>query len=90
MYDVLYHLDTNAGSPCLYFTHTYTGATAGLALRGESGLLCLSVLRREAPVGILLDRLEEYPEECECPPDELARVIRQLRERNPNGNETNW
>lgn len=59
-------------------------------LRGESWIIAAQVVQKFCPVGILLDRLTEYPEECDAPPEVVAEAVAQLRERNPNGNETNW
>lgn len=59
-------------------------------LSGESRTLARGVTYQQTPIGILLDRLTEHPEECDCPPAELEAAIAYLRERNPNGNEGNW
>jgi len=67
--------------PCPATRNMFTGDAFILGERVADGL---------CPVGILLDRLEEYPEECDAPPDVVAEAVRQLRERNPNGTETNW
>lgn len=60
------------------------------ALKGDALLLGEGVRRQQVPIGILLDRLTEHPEECDASAAELEAAISQLRERNPNGNESNW
>lgn len=59
-------------------------------LTGDAKTLAWCVVKGQTPVGILLDRLEEYPEECAAPVEVVAEAVRQLRERNPLGTETNW
>lgn len=54
-------------------------------LSGESALLAVGVLAEETPIGILLDRLTEYPSECALHPSQLADAVEWLRSRHPNG-----
>jgi len=66
------------------------GFRSSWRLRGAAAVLALDVTLLLTPVGILLDRLTEYPEECDAAPETVTEAVRQLRERNPNGTETNW
>jgi len=87
-----------SGTPCLIRqadngqTRSTGEGWGGFAsvLHAESRALAAGVIRGAVPVGILLDRLTEYPEECEAPPELVAEAVAELRRRNPLGTETNW
>lgn len=52
---------------------------------GDAGLLACGVLAQEVPIGILLDRLEECPEEAGGESIRLRECIEHLRWCHPNG-----
>jgi hypothetical protein len=52
-------------------------------LWGEAGALATSYWSGSCPIGILLDRLQEEPSECEAPAEELKDVVLWLRQQYP-------
>lgn len=55
-------------------------------LIGEVKVLPFMVAADHTPIGILLDRLEEYPEEvADCDPDTVRQCVAYLRTKYPNG-----
>jgi len=54
-------------------------------INGDAGLIAAAVNRREAPVGILWDRLEEYPHEAEgASAEDVAAAVAILRRKYPS------
>jgi hypothetical protein len=47
--------------------------------------LAWGVVYRDVPIGILLDRLTEYPEECGAVPETVGECVAYLRASRPNG-----
>jgi hypothetical protein len=65
-----------------YLCFERDGIKCNQRLKGDSFLLAVGVHQKEVPVGILLDRLEEYPEEvAELPAEQVSEVVRELRRR---------
>jgi hypothetical protein len=55
-------------------------------LRNDSRLLALAVVTGQAPVGVLLDRLEEHPDDAiDMPADLVLQCVQYLREQFPDG-----
>lgn len=55
-------------------------------VKGESAALVVGALAGTTPIGILFDRLEEFPNEIpDCPPDTLRACIQYLRSKYPDG-----
>lgn len=48
-------------------------------LTGELAALVLSFFRQQCPYGVVLDRLEEYPEEARLAAEDTASVVAFLR-----------
>jgi hypothetical protein len=56
-----------------------------LLLSRTANLLAVEVVAARCPLGVILDRLEENPEECEAPPDLLRAVVEWMRAKYPIG-----
>lgn len=70
----------------LYYRSPSQGVYGGRPLGGTSLTLALSAVAGHCPVGILLDRLEEHPEEVEgADPAEVRACVAYLRTKYPNG-----
>jgi hypothetical protein len=52
-------------------------------LTGTAAALAAEVNRFRTPEGILLDRLQEVPEECVAPPELVAAAVNWLRNHPP-------
>ncbi len=84
------YFDTNNGVPTIYFSRLYTdlklsGAVVGLKVRHTLSGLILAHLSGSCPIGIVLDRMEEYPEEWDGSRELQSEVVAWLRARYPLG-----
>jgi hypothetical protein len=76
-------LDTNVGVPTVYVSTVWT--VRGYAATGTLSGLILSHLEGVTPIGIVLDRLEECPEELGADADTHRQLLHWLRTRHPDG-----
>lgn len=77
-------IDTNAGVPTVYAQRRWH-STKGFPASGTLSGLILSHLAGVTPIGIVLDRLEECPEELDADSETHRQLVAWLRNRYPDG-----
>lgn len=79
--DVGVESEDNPMQGVILYSHEFNIEPESIKLKGSASVLAVGVLNGNTPLGILLDRMDEFPNEVDASEELRAQVVAYLREK---------